>query len=119
MNDNSYMKNTYISDKAILKLIGKFVKRNRLNQNKSQDEVSKDANISRSTLSLLERGENIRLDSLIQVLRVLDVLYVFDAFEVKEQISPIAYAKLKKQERQKASPKPKNNKTSSEEDLGW
>lgn len=106
-----------MSDGALLDLIGNFIRSHRLKQNRSQDDVAHDAGISRSTLSLLERGEKVRIDSIIQVLRVLDLLYIMKIFEVSTEISPIAYAKLKKQERLKASPNKGN--IVEEEDLGW
>lgn len=117
MNDNSYTTWNKISNKSLLELIGNFIKTHRLNQNKSQNLVANAAGISRSTLSLLERGEKVRIDSLIQTLRVLDLLYVMDVFKIQNQISPIAYAKLQKNKRKKASPSQVNepNKT----DLGW
>lgn len=104
MNEKSYENWNAISDEAIVRRVGDFVKWARLQQNKSQQVVAEDAGISRSTLSLLERGETVRLDTLIQVLRVLDELHVLEAFAVQDEISPIAYAKLKKKERKKASP---------------
>ena len=55
MNDISYTDWTSLSDKALMETIGIFVQHHRLNQNKSQNDVSRAANISRSTLSLLER----------------------------------------------------------------
>jgi len=91
-----------MTDKALSITIGAFVKHHRLNQNKTQDKVSTSAGISRSTLSLLERGETVTLSTLIQVLRVLDLLYIMEAFEVKDQISPIEYAKMQKNKRQRA-----------------
>lgn len=117
MNDLSYGNWNLMSDKALLQTIGKFVQWHRLSQNKSQDQIAEAAGISRSTLSLLERGEKVRIDSLIQVLRVLDLLHIMDVFKVKEQISPIDYAKLQKKQRKQASPRKsvKNQK----EDLGW
>lgn len=102
MNDNSYVDWKELSDIALIATIGQFVKHHRLGQNRSQNEVARAAGISRSTLSLLERGEKINLSSLIRVLRVLDLLYVMDAFTVKDEISPIAYAKLQKKKRQRA-----------------
>ena len=60
----------------------------------------------------------MRLDSLIQVLRVLDLLHVMDAFEVREQISPLEYARLKKKQRKKAVPK-KTDSTEDKRELGW
>lgn len=117
MNDKSYNNWKEQSDKSLLEVIGKFIQSHRLAQNKSQNEVATTAGISRSTLSLLERGEKVRIDSLIQVLRVLDLLYIMDVFMVEDQISPIEYAKLKKKQRKQASPKKADNPN--KEDLGW
>lgn len=117
MNDISYTDWTSISDKALMETIGAFVLHHRLNQNKSQSDVVKAANLSRSTLSLLERGEKIALNSLIQVLRVLELLHIMDVFKVKNEISPIEYAKLQKNKRQRA--RKKNNITNSNTELEW
>ncbi len=117
MNDKSNIEWRERSDKSLMETIGKFIQSHRLNQNKSQDQIAGEAGVSRSTISLLERGEKVRIDSLLRVLRVLDVLYVMDAFKVQDQISPIEYAKLKKKKRKQASPK-KQSKTE-KEDLGW
>lgn len=114
MNDNSYIDWYSMSDKSLVETIGKFVQHHRLNQNKSQNEVAEDANISRSTLSLLERGEKVNLMSLIQVLRVLDLLFIMDAFKVNDEISPIEYAKLQKNKRSRASSKGDSSNEASE-----
>lgn len=105
MNDNSSMYWHSMSDKALIKMIGSFIQHHRLNQNKSQSDIAKAANISRSTLSLLERGEKVTLNSLMQVLRVLDLLHIMDVFKVNNQISPIEYAKLQKNKRSRARSK--------------
>jgi transcriptional regulator with XRE-family HTH domain len=117
MNDISYTKWQAMSDKSLMEAIGGFIQSHRLNQNKSQEEVAAAAGISRSTLSLLERGEKIRIDSLIRVLRVLDLLYIMDIFKPLNQISPIEYARLKKKQRKQASPRKLSN--NSKEDPGW
>lgn len=117
MNAMSYNNWALKSDKNILETIGHFVQTHRLRQNKSQQQVAQMAGISRSTLSLLERGEKVRIDSLIQVLRVLDLLHVLNAFNVEDEISPIAYAKLKKNKRKHARPQKKD--TPPNENLEW
>ncbi len=117
MSDKSVNEWSYRTDRGLLKQIGNFVKHHRLVQNRSQADVSKAASLSRSTLSLLERGEKINLASLIQVLRVLDLLYIMDAFRVEEEISPIEYAKLQKKKRQRARKTGNNDEVN--EDLGW
>lgn len=96
------MEYNQLSDSMILQKLGDFVKYHRMDQNKSQDHLSSEAGISRSTLSLLERGEKVNLITLIQVLRVLDKLQWLVDFEVKKTISPMDYIKLqKKHERQR------------------
>jgi len=77
-----------MSDQALASRIGDFVKYHRLEQNKTQEVLSHEAGISRSTLSLLERGETVTLATLLQVLRVLDQLQMMDAFVVEPRISP-------------------------------
>ena len=107
MNEISYTNWISMSDKALTETIGAFVKHHRLNQNKTQDEVSRAAGISRSTLRLLERGETVTLSTVIQVLRVLYLLYMMDVFKIQIQISPIELAKLEQQKRQRARNKGK------------
>jgi transcriptional regulator with XRE-family HTH domain len=102
MNGISYTDWPSMTDKTLIQTIGKFVQHHRLTQNKSQAETAKSAGVSRSTLSLLERGETVTLNSLIQVLRILDLLYIMDIFTVANEISPIEYAKLQKNKRQRA-----------------
>ena len=103
MNDLSY--NTYYatSDETLLKTIGAFIKHHRLQQNKSQTIIANAANISRSTLSLLERGETVTLATLLRVLRVLELLHIMDVFKVQQTISPIQLAKYAQNQRKRAS----------------
>jgi transcriptional regulator with XRE-family HTH domain len=102
MADKSFTNLTPMSDQALSKHIGKFVRHHRMEQNRTQEELATSAGISRSTLSLLERGETVTVTTLIQVLRVLDQLHILNTFDVKETISPLALAKLQKDKRQRA-----------------
>jgi len=107
MTDLSYNNWDSMSDKALAEQIGAFVKHHRMEQNKTQDVLAKAAGISRSTLSLLERGETVTLATLIQVLRVLDQLHIMETFIVQQIISPLALAKIEKNKRKRASGKEK------------
>jgi len=102
MTDKSFTNWAAMSDKALAKQIGAFARHHRIAQNKTQNVLAAEAGISRSTLSLLERGETVMLGTLIQVLRVLDQLQIMSAFEIQESISPLALAKLQKEKRQRA-----------------
>jgi len=116
MTDKSFKEWASMSDKALSEYIGSFVRHHRMEQNKTQDELASEAGISRSTLSLLERGETVTVTTLIQVLRVLDQLSVLNAFEVRETLSPLALAKLQKEKRQRVRSKSKKDENIGETD---
>jgi len=92
-----------MSDDAVIHAIGEFVKHHRLQQNMKQKDLAERAGINRTTLSDLEMGKRCQLITLIQVLRTLNKLYIFESFEVKNQISPILLAEMEMKKRQKAS----------------
>jgi len=105
------------TDSDIVKQIGEFIKHTRLQQNKSQAELAKAAGLNRWTVSQIETGDSITLTSLIQILRALECLYVLKEFEFSEEISPLEYAKLKKQQKERV-----RKNTSKKDDknyLGW
>jgi len=105
-----------LSDKALLQNIGNFIQQTRIQQTRTQEDLANDAAISRSTLGLIERGENISVLNLLKILRILDALYVLKNFQLPEEISPLQLAKGENKTRQRAS-----NRTNNEdkEDLGW
>ncbi|NBV14669.1 MAG: XRE family transcriptional regulator [Sphingobacteriia bacterium] len=115
MTGISYEKWVSMSDDALAKQVGVFIRHHRLEQNKTQDKVAVAAGISRSTLSLLERGKTVTVATLIQVLRVLDQLQVMDCFEVEQGISPLALAK----EEQAKWKRARNTKSNKQEKSDW
>jgi transcriptional regulator with XRE-family HTH domain len=119
MNEISDINWASMSDDALIKTIGSFIKKHRLQQNKTQGEVAIAAGMSRSTLSLLERGETVTVNTLVKTLRVLDLLYIMEVFQVSDTISPLAYAKLKKQQRERARSEKGDAAAKKENDLEW
>lgn len=115
MNDKPYNNWYASSDKMLSETIGNFIKHHRTEQALTQSKLANKANISRSTLSLLERGETVTLPILLQVLRVLNLLYIMEVFTINKTISPIALAKAERAERQRVRSKAKDqNKKDSE-----
>lgn len=106
-----------MSDSAIMGSIGEFIKQKRLQENKSQAQLAKEAGLNRWTLGQIENGESITLSSLIQILRVLNLLHLLNIFTIDDRISPIEYAKMKDKKRLRARKKSTN--TNINEDLGW
>ena len=102
MTDISFNEWPSMSDRALMEQIGAFVRHHRMEQNRTQDELASAAGISRSTLSLLERGETVTVTTLIQVLRVLDKLSIMSFFEIRKTLSPLALARMQKEKRKRA-----------------
>ena len=82
-----------LSDPAILQTLGEYVHHNRLEQNKTQHEIAMAAGVNRSTLVQVEKGKGGTLLSLIQIIRALGKLDIFESFEAVEQFSPLQLAK--------------------------
>jgi len=114
---NTSMNWVELSDVGIVKQIGNYIRHVRLQQSKTQAELAEIAGLNRWTISQIEKGESVTLMSLIQILRALDSLHVLNAFEISNEISPLEYAKLKKQQKKRARSKKIN--LPNKEDLGW
>lgn len=117
MSVNTNTKWVSMTDGAIIKSVGAYVKHQRLEQNRTQVQVAEDAGINRWTLSKMENGESITLTNLVRILRVLDLLHLLEIFTVEEKISPIEYAKLKEKKKRRA--RSKNKEAGPTGDLGW
>jgi transcriptional regulator with XRE-family HTH domain len=111
MTDKNFINIYKMSDDAIIHSIGDFVRHHRLQQNITQKDLADKAGINRTTLSDMELGRRCQLVTLIQVLRILNKLHVFESFEVKQQISPIKLAEMEMKKRQKASGQSNDSKT--------
>ena len=109
MTDISYMNWSALSDRAVNELLGGFIRQSRLRQNKTQDQLAREAGIARSTLSLFEKGDNSSLLMFIKLLRALNLLYLLNEFQLREQLSPLQLAKIEHSKRQRVKPKSKKS----------
>jgi len=92
-----------MNNQAVLKEIGVRTRRERLNQNLTQETLAQRAGVSRRVILDLEGGKGCGLSSLIEILRALRKLDQLDAFIPDPGISPIQLAKLRGHERRRAS----------------
>jgi transcriptional regulator with XRE-family HTH domain len=106
-----------MSDTAIVKHVGSFIKHIRQQQHKTQTQLAEIAGLNRWTISQIENGESITLMSLIQILRALNSLHVLESFHISDEISPLEYAKLKKKQRRRI--RNSASQIQSKEDIGW
>ena len=116
MTGNDNMNIYAMSDGALMRMIGGFIKQNRLNQNKTQQEVAEAAGINRATLSQIENGSSGTMVSLIQILRVLNQLHLLQQFQATPLISPLELARLEQMKRQRSRSK---NKGTDQKESDW
>lgn len=105
-----------MSDPAIAFELCATLKEIRLQQNLTQEQLAEKAGLSRSAISKMEIGKStVSLITVIQVLRVLQQLHLFDNWKVAAKVSPIKVAKLSAKSRLRASRKEiKKNQEESE-----
>lgn len=94
-----------MSDRAMLAVLGEYIQKTRLNQNKTQQVLADAAGINRSTLVLLEKGKSGTLITFVQVLRALEQLHVFEQFQLGTELSPLQLAAIEAKKRKRARKK--------------
>ena len=92
-----------LSDREIVREIGRRIRRRRLERNWSQEQVAERAGLTRVTVTRVEKGTPASVLTLIQILRALDAIDELDAFLPDPGISPLELARMKGRERQRAS----------------
>ena len=92
-----------MSDKAILREIGRRVKQRRLAKNLTQERLAKMAGVNRMTVVKLEQGKPSTLLTFVQVLHALGSLDGLENFLPDQGPSPLQVAKMKGKKRSRAS----------------
>ena len=86
--------NSENNNSAVLRELGARIKRNRIDMQLSQQDFAAKAGISTRTLSAAENGEDIRLSSLIRILRTLNCLENLDTLLPELAFDPESYRTL-------------------------
>lgn len=94
-----------MSDERLTLMLGEFIRHHRIEKNLSQEDLGIRAGLSRPTISLLERGKSMNLNTIIKVLRVLGLLYLFDALQITQTPSPLEMLKQQEAQRKHSSKK--------------
>jgi transcriptional regulator with XRE-family HTH domain len=88
---------------AILRELGKRVRRRRLERDQAQADLATEAGIGEATLRRFEAGDSITLTNLIRVLRALGELGGLDSVLPEAIVSPIELARRSGKSRKRAS----------------
>lgn len=89
----------FSSDRALMELIGKMIRKRRIGAQMTQKQLAEQASVAISSVANIEKGENSSLLTIIQVLRTLRSLDLLEAFFREEELSPIAYAEAMSKKR--------------------
>ena len=86
--------------------LGSKLEKLRLAQNINQTQLAREAGVSRRTITRLENGEGISLDTLIRVMTALGVVERLDLLVPAPDVRPVERVKYKGRERKRARAKP-------------
>jgi len=93
----------YNTDATVLDELGRRLQRSRLERNVTQARLAEEAGISKTTLERIERGDDVRLNSFVRVLRALGQLDGLDHLVPEPLPSPIERVKLEGRRRRRAA----------------
>ncbi len=79
-----------LSNVQVREVLGRRIRSHRRNRRLTQEALAVRAGLSRPTLSKLERGHDVSLDSLLATLRALDLLDGLELAIAEPAESPIA-----------------------------
>ena len=103
-----------MNDKAILEELGARIQRRRLALNISQLELSRKAGVARKVIQNIESGQSCTVKGFVRTMRALGLISELELFLPESGPSPLALAKLKGRQRQRASAHRAGNSTESE-----
>lgn len=103
------------TNQELLAEIGRRLRRERMNQELTQDMLAERTGLRQATISRVERGYDFTIETMIEILRALDRLENLDAFLPAPTASPIALAQHQGRERQRVRP----NRRAEASDTSW
>jgi transcriptional regulator with XRE-family HTH domain len=106
-----------MSDLAIATELVTCLRKIRLQQNLTQEQLAEKAGLSRSAISEMENGKTATsFLTIIQLLKALQQLYLLDNWQIAGQINPIQMTKLTGMKRLRAA---KTARKPSKEESEW
>ncbi len=83
----------FMTNEALLQYVGKQMQQMRINARLSQQQLAERAGVSRSTVTQVENGKGMKMESIVAMLRVLNKLEILNNFETNALVSPLLIAK--------------------------
>jgi putative transcriptional regulator len=111
------------SSQQSIQALGHQLEQMRLSENLSQSAVASEAGVSRRTITRMEAGETVSLDTFIRVLKVYDIADRLATLFPTHSVRPIERVKLGGKQRKRASSVNRSIKssavTSDQEPWSW
>lgn len=107
------------SDQAVLDELGARLARTRLEQNVSQEQLASEAGISKSTVERVETGREVKLTSLVRILRALGRLELLEQLLPDPLPSPIERARIQGRVRRRATEAWRKNEAKQPGEWRW
>ena len=95
----------FMTNEALLQYVGKQMRQMRMNVRLSQQQLAERAGVSRSTITQVENGKGMKMESVVAILRVLNKLEILNSFETHAPISPLLIAKKEGKTPQRIRPR--------------
>lgn len=108
-----------LTTQAVLVELGKRIAKHRLAIGKSQVEFAEESGLGRRTIQYAEAGRSIQTESLIRILRSLNLLDALEALLPDPGIQPMDMLKLKKKERKRVAKKRGDQQPQPVEEWQW
>jgi len=89
----SIMIDYFMTNEALLQYVGQQMRQMRINARLSQQQLAERAGVSRSTITQVENGKGMKMESLVAMLRALNKLEILNNFETQALVSPLLIAK--------------------------
>ncbi len=112
-NGNIMKLDNLLTDAATLKEIGQRLASKRIAENLTQEEVAKNAGVSKSTVERIESGNSTQVSNLIRVLRNFSLLEALDKLLPESENSPLEILRQKKQKKKSRARKSTKKTTNS------
>jgi transcriptional regulator with XRE-family HTH domain len=91
------------SIEALQRDLGRRLEALRLGRNIQQAQLAKEAGVSRRTITRLESGQSVSLDTLLRVMRALGLSSRLAALLPEPSVQPVERVRSKSKERKRAS----------------
>jgi len=99
--------------------LGRQIEALRLAKNINQTKLAKSAGVSRRTITRLENGEGVSLDTLIRIMRALGVAGNLASLLPDPSVRPIERVRMKGRQRQRARTPSKSSASKKASDWAW